>query len=537
MPEVKRQDPSKFNQGPFDFRTERSNFQRARAIGGQPVNDDSSLSVVDGDDTFLFGVYSKCMPHNSLGEVLDSDWNQLTIAMQQGEQESFDAIPLAPGAVRRLVNPQAAIAFGDPMGPDSHGLDMPQAPDFLGQTTSAEMVELAGMALARQESFSDIAAGTTSIEPIITDLIAELNAFGTDYQGRTPVDRGNLFRGTSVDTDLGPYASQLFQFPFNYGNLRVNPQVDREDDTADSTSRAGFLDILNCQVNPPPNRSGDFEFVFNGQTGGSYVHNDAVIESSYNASLILLQAGAPLDPGLPSFATTEPFVTQGGCADIWTHLAHVCRKALEAAWRQKWAAAFVPFTPGHLRIRPETAFFRLDTQKEGLRAYGLPASTTGSGTVASLNASNIARFSNDTCLLPLIFPEGSPTHPAYPAGHSLFAGAAATVLKCFFDTDATWASLGLPTLNPTGPNTQVDLGDIGLTVNSELNKLAENIATFRNWAGVHYRSDGDQGILLGERVAISYMRDVAAGYNLKTRTFEGFNLQRFNGDRIVVSPR
>ena len=31
------------------------------------------------------------------------------------------------------------------------------------------------------------------------------------------------------------------------------------------------------------------------------------------------------------------------------------------------------------------------------------------------------------------FPEGSPTHPAYPTGHGAVAGACITVLKFFFD--------------------------------------------------------------------------------------------------------
>lgn len=37
-----------------------------------------------------------------------------------------------------------------------------------------------------------------------------------------------------------------------------------------------------------------------------------------------------------------------------------------------------------------------------------------------------------TYLLPIAYPEGSPTHPAYPAGHACVAGAGATMLKAFF---------------------------------------------------------------------------------------------------------
>ncbi len=57
-----------------------------------------------------------------------------------------------------------------------------------------------------------------------------------------------------------------------------------------------------------------------------------------------------------------------------------------------------------------------------------------------------------------------------------------------------------------------------LTVGHELNKVASNVATGRNIAGVHWRSDGAESLLLGEQVAISILRDYKLTYN---ETFEG----------------
>jgi hypothetical protein len=37
-----------------------------------------------------------------------------------------------------------------------------------------------------------------------------------------------------------------------------------------------------------------------------------------------------------------------------------------------------------------------------------------------------------SALLPMAFPEGSPTHPAYGAGHATVAGACVTILKAWF---------------------------------------------------------------------------------------------------------
>ena len=53
----------------------------------------------------------------------------------------------------------------------------------------------------------------------------------------------------------------------------------------------------------------------------------------------------------------------------------------------------------------------------------------------------------------------------------------------------------------------------------ELNKLAANISLGRDAAGVHYRSDGIEGIKLGEAIALSILRDVATIYH---EEFPGF---------------
>jgi hypothetical protein len=74
---------------------------------------------------------------------------------------------------------------------------------------------------------------------------------------------------------------------------------------------------------------------------------------------------------------------------------------------------------------------------------------------------------------------------------------------------ATASMLGKPDAPPDGlsltPYTGADA--TRMTVGSELNKLASNIARGRNIAGVHWHSDAVQAILLGEQVAISILQD------------------------------
>ena len=52
-----------------------------------------------------------------------------------------------------------------------------------------------------------------------------------------------------------------------------------------------------------------------------------------------------------------------------------------------------------------------------------------------------------------------------------------------------------------------------LTVNGELNKLAHNV-TFAHGlhGGIHWRSDSDASIQLGEAVAISFLHDLVCTY-------------------------
>ena len=64
-----------------------------------------------------------------------------------------------------------------------------------------------------------------------------------------------------------------------------------------------------------------------------------------------------------------------------------------------------------------------------------------------------------------------------------------------------------------------------------LNKLAANIARARDASGVHWRSDGRNGLLLGEAVAIKVLKDLKANY---WEQFAGFQLTKFNGRTIVI---
>jgi hypothetical protein len=136
-----------------------------------------------------------------------------------------------------------------------------------------------------------------------------------------------------------------------------------------------------------------------------------------------------------------------------------------------------------------------------------------------------------TFLLPQAYPEGSPLHPSYGAGHATVAGACTTILKAWFDESFPISNPVVPTPDGTSLIPYAGPGYDQLTVGGELNKIAVNVAFGRNFAGIHWRSDGIESLKLGEEVAISILRDQRLTYNEK---FSGFSLTKFDGTTITV---
>jgi hypothetical protein len=150
-----------------------------------------------------------------------------------------------------------------------------------------------------------------------------------------------------------------------------------------------------------------------------------------------------------------------------------------------------------------------------------------------LNSQAVGQIFNKhgSYLLPAAYPEGGPQHPSYAEGHGVIAGACVTALKAFFNE-------GFVIPNPMVasddgqsllPYTGSDAGQI--TVGGELNKLANNVALGRDMAGVHWRSDAKQALLLGEKVTVNILVDQRLTYN---EPFSGFTFTRFDGTPITV---
>ncbi|HET7233194.1 MAG TPA: hypothetical protein VFJ16_24500 [Longimicrobium sp.] len=165
------------------------------------------------------------------------------------------------------------------------------------------------------------------------------------------------------------------------------------------------------------------------------------------------------------------------------------------------------------------------------RPYGLHTSIT-----TSLGSGGLSGYFGNTgekvpysYLLPQAYPEGAPTHPSYGAGHATGSGACATILKAFFDESKAIenpvqaAADGLSLVAYTGADAAQ------MTVGGELNKLAGNIAIFRNAAGVHWRSDYTFSLLLGEEIAIGLLQEISLTLNEDDAFFQ---FTKFDGTMI-----
>ncbi|MEM9070937.1 MAG: vanadium-dependent haloperoxidase [Myxococcota bacterium] len=461
----------------------------------------------------LRGSFHKCLPQSRFGEVDVDAFRQLQRALRTGRPADFARIPLSSLATRRLANPQGALTF-NLTGADSHATRMRAAPAFGSAETAAEMVEVYWHALLRDTPFADYES-----DPLIETCLRDLNRLsapvGPTEGGR--ITARTLFRGETPGDLVGPYVSQFLWKEVPFGLARIDQRYRVPLAVDFMTSRRDWLRI---QRGVAPRGSIAYDdiprYIYNARSLGEYVHVDVLSQAYQFAGLIALAYGADAFgiftyEGNPSQAG---FTSLGG-PDFLDNLWHVGNLALRAAWYQKWSV--------HRRLRPEVFAARVHFTAEGRRTYDVHPDVLGSRAVRRLQRQNGNAF------LPLAFPEGSPTHPSYPAGHAAVAGACCTVLKAFLNEDFVIPD---PVVASRDGRSLLPYRGPDLTLRNEINKLASNISLGRDLAGVHYRSDGIDGILVGEQVALSHLADVSRTYN---ENFEGFTLTTFDGSRVLIA--
>ncbi|HEU5130964.1 MAG TPA: hypothetical protein VFT26_02635, partial [Pyrinomonadaceae bacterium] len=350
------------------------------------------------------GNYSKGLPHNNDGTVVLSAYNALVNAINSGRPADFDAIPL--GGTRGLTNPQSGLAF-DMQGPDAHALVQPPAPALASREQAAEISENYWMALLRDVPYSQYAAN-----PIANAAAADLTLYGSDFKGAKSggaVTTATLFRGLTPGDRVGPYLSQYFYQDCNFGANKIEQKITTTVPNVNyMTDFDTWLAVQRGIAQGPDAFDPVPRYMRNGRDIGQWVHIDVLFQAYFHAFLVLAGAGAPFDDGNPynNNPSQIGFGTFGG-PHIATLLCEVSTRALKAVWFQKW---FV-----HRRLRPEVMAERVDRTLFAGAGYPVNAEILN-----SFNDSNRLKgfMPAGSALLPMAFPEGSPTHPAYGAGHA-----------------------------------------------------------------------------------------------------------------------
>jgi len=462
------------------------------------------------------GSYTKCLLQDGYGRVNLNAYNSMKTAFGTGNPADFEKIIL--GGTRKLNGPQGALCF-DLQGCDAVQFGnaastanqesvviVPPPPAVASAAYGTELVELYWGSLLRDVAFTDYAGNATAAQAAAE--LSTMPSYAGPRNSSGQVTPNLLFVGAFPGGTVGPYLSQFLFTPTALGPQPVNqqlitylPNIDYMTDlTTWSEVQSGISTGLSNQADPQP------RYLRDGRGLGAYTHVDVLYQAYFTAFLVLSTLGAPPNPGNPyvSSKTQVGFSTFGG-PDIAAALGEIAARALDRAWYQKWVV--------HLRHRPESGGGIVQLIQTG---QGSTVNATLNSNVLNSQAVQASFSKYGTYLLSQAFPEGSPAHPAYPTGHGVVGGACITLLKFFFDGTFVIPNPLVPTNDGLSlvPYTGSDAGQI--TVNGELNKLAHNVSFGHGiHSGIHWRSDTDSSMLLGEAFAISLLQDKAKTYNEK----------------------
>ena len=491
-------------------------------------------------------LHTKALQHNGLGVPNQSSMQSLLNAL---EDESFtslqNVIVGTPGGGpnSRLNGPATSFAF-DLEGLDSHAYTIPPpAPAVRTAQTATEQVEHYWASLLRDVPFTEYGSN-----PLVAQAVADLNSRsfiqgGGANQFPLPVTAQNLFRARVFANDgnvKGPYISQFMLQPTFFGAQELTQRYQTFlPNQSFMTDVVSYQNVQNGGASGEPIKDGTFRFIRNGRDLTAYTRVDVLYQAYFTAFLVLAGLGARPTAGnpygrpggpIPLSNTQKAFGTLGG-PDAAGTLAEMATRALKASWNRKWIV--------DLRLRPEEYGALVEARRIGSTPVPQASAELHSDVLTSAVLPQIlAQFG--THLLPQAYPEGSPTHPCYTGGHATVAGACCTALKFFFDGSQKIRPLllaagsdvkqptpdGLALVNYTGADRDQ------LDINGELSKVAFNVAFGHGvHAGIHFRSSNYWGVLLGEAVALSVLKDRALSYN------EPFtiNITKFDGTTATIT--
>lgn len=477
--------------------------------------------------------YTKGLKQTGFGIVDPAAFALFKAALASGNPSDFEK-PGLLGGTRKQNGPLGAFAL-TLAGTDSQCFGdaiVPPPPKVDSKEYATELVEMYWGSLLRDVPFTEYETNATAIA-----AAHELTKLKAHYAG--PLEGGKvtphlLFRGGFTDPkkvfagqQFGPYISQFCIRPTNLGAQPMDQKMVTYAAGIDYLTDLAEWQNVQSGVSTAATTAGNVvdpkrRYMHNGRALAAFTHVDELYQAYLTAFLCLNTLGVGPNTTSPykTFKQQQSFGTFGG-PDIAATLGAVARAAINAVWYQKWLV--------HLRHRPESGGGLVHLKKTGLGATDAQVDPIVLNSVA-LELSNLRN--DGSYLLSQAFPEGSPAHPAYPTGHGTVAGACITVLKFFFDGGASIVNPLVPSADGLmlEPYNGADAGD--MTVNGELHKLAHNVSFGHGiHAGIHWRSDTDYSIILGEAVALKFLQDQAFTYDEKI----DIKLTKLDGTSTTIS--
>lgn len=489
--------------------------------------------------TDFSALYSKALRHDGLGVPNRNSYLSFLNALEEATFADLQNVIVGTpggGPNSRLNGPATSFAF-DLEGRDSHAYPLPPpAPGVSTAQTATEQVEHYWASLLRDVPFTEYGSN-----PLVAEAVADLNSrsfinSSANNQFPRPVTPQNLFRAQVFVGDgnvKGPYISQFMLQPTFFGAQELTQRYQTFlPNQAFMTDVASYQNVQNGGASGEPLVDPVARFIRNGRDLTAYTRVDVLYQGYFVAFLVLAGIRARLNPTNPYNLsnTQKAFGTLGG-PDAAGTLAEMATRALKASWARKWIV--------DLRLRPEEYGALVEARRINSTPRPQASSALHSDVLTSAVLPKILA-AHGSHLLPQAYPEGSPTHPCYTGGHATVAGACTTALKFFFDGRQKIRPLllaagsdvkqpapdGLSLVNYTG----ADRDD--LDINGELSKVAFNVCFGHGaHAGIHFRSSNYWGVLLGEEVALSVLRDRAKSYN------EPFTMQitKFDGTTATIT--
>ena len=533
-------------------------------------NTDESTGFGPGGTIRYIGNFHKSLPHNEFGEVDPSAYEALKAALpdlpngpgdleqvptgllDHPAQATLDRDPSGGGHIERaatLNDPQCGYSR-ERVGPEPEQLNMMPPPGVLSDSVAAEMTELYWMALHRDvslellESDNDTATAVAELTGAFQRGINDVSdpghlRLGLDLpaaNGQLELDKHTLYRCGLKDENHGPLVSQFLLHDVPFGTFTVvQKQFPYAPGKDYLTDHPNWLLAQNTGYDrfgrsySSDNDYGDNHAAYEGNGAvqrrigtmrdlARFVNKDALHQAYFNAALLLSNWKAKVDAGNPYrdlYQRQGAFGTLGD-PNLLALVSEVATRALQVVWRQKWIV--------NRRLRPEAYGGLMQMQRLGLdgeigpvtRAYGLPEWVFETEAAQAILNQRRGCGDAEAYFLPMAFTAGSPTHPAYGAGHATVAGACVTVLKAWFQEDDPIAPL---IRAATHPQTRAKLNVLqpkktlsalpayagndtaAMTIGGELNKIATNVAMGRSMGGVHWRTDNTRSLRLGEQIA------------------------------------